>query len=1118
MQLSSRSLIVWISATILSILLYLFAFNFFSQTFPLIHLDITMDLQQALQEATHLAKVNNFGPTEYHQAAMFHTDTLSKTFIELEAGGKDALVNMMEKKLYMPYTWRVRHFREYEKNETTLFFTPDGQPYGFIETISENTPGKQLLENDARHIAETNATLNWNIDFHDYILIESSQKTELSGRIDHTFVYQQAHYHIGEGSYRLKIIISGDKMTELTHFIKIPEAFNRRYAEMRSANTIISWAASIFMLLFYILGGCCLGLYWIIKKRWYIIKQPLFLGVILAFAAILVSVNQLPFLWMHYDTAHSSNGFLLQLLLSFFINLIAQTIFITIVIMTAESLTRRAFGKHLQLWSLGKNEIVTSYALLGRVFGGYLFVGFNCAFVIAFYLFSTHCCNWWAPSEMLFDPNVLATYLPWFSPIAQSLNAGIIEECLFRAIPLAGAALLGTYFGKRSWWIASALILQAIVFGAAHANYPMQPSYARLIELFIPSLLWGITYLRFGLIPTIIAHCVYDIIWFSLPIFVSHASHALMYKIIIILITLLPIIILLYARIKKGNWTSLPQSVLNDAWQPFSPVIEQKEETIIIAPISCTFPKSLQKWVCILGIFGLIVWILVTPFTHDGVTITRNRNESVQSAYQFLQQNNILLNESWQILPLFFAHYKLDCHSNLQHKFIWQEGGKELYHSLLGTYLHPAHWTIRYAQFTTDIIQRTEEYRITLYNDVVWRYHHLLPESAVGAELTQHQAREIAHHGIKKQYNIDQIELTEISAQQTQLPHRSDWIFIFSHSAVYPLDKGQARICVTISGDQITDTVRIIHIPEEWKRNEQHEQSILAIIIIIFFLIFLFFLLYGIIILYRKSPEFSFSKQLFFTLLGIASVLLFIESINSWQAIIGMFNTSLPLKNQLFQSLTSLILLTGFKAIMYAFCVTYVISYTKLYQLPKNGRTVGIGICTGLFFAGIIAIVEKILNSTMPLWPHYMPLNYSLPLIANLFITIANYVQITLIFSLLYIMFDGITQQWRQRQWLVAVILVLCGIALSALSSLAMIPVWIFVGTLVGLLLLVTYMYIIRYDYSLIPLATGSFIVLQIIQQGIFNAYPGAMFEAGINACTIVVISAVWYWYSDKTE
>ncbi len=193
MKLTLRSPFLWISATILSGMLYFFAFHFFPQTFPIIHLTITMDLEQALDKAGELAQKHGLGPDGYEYAAMFNTDSTVKTFVELEAGGKEAFVNMMENNLYMPYTWRVRHFKEHEKNEVTIVFTPDGQPYGFIETLSENEIGKQLSSKSAQCLAENDATLDWNVDFTHYTLVETSQKTEPSGRVDHTFVYEHAH-------------------------------------------------------------------------------------------------------------------------------------------------------------------------------------------------------------------------------------------------------------------------------------------------------------------------------------------------------------------------------------------------------------------------------------------------------------------------------------------------------------------------------------------------------------------------------------------------------------------------------------------------------------------------------------------------------------------------------------------------------------------------------------------------------------------------------------------------------------------------------------------------------------------------------------------------------------
>src|SRR5579871_5744701 len=226
----------WISTTILSATLYYFSFHFFPKTFPLVNLSITMDLSEALSKAEKIAKEQHLGPEDFHDAATFQSDTMTQMFVELEAGGKEAFAHMMDKKLYMPYTWTVRHFKEFEKNEAVIQFMPDGTAYGFKETISEDLPGAQLSSEQAQKIAEKKATEDWNINFNEYKRIEVSDKEQPSKRIDHNFVYERINEKIGEGFYRLQLYISGDKVTQVSHFVKVPEAFYRRYTEMRSAN------------------------------------------------------------------------------------------------------------------------------------------------------------------------------------------------------------------------------------------------------------------------------------------------------------------------------------------------------------------------------------------------------------------------------------------------------------------------------------------------------------------------------------------------------------------------------------------------------------------------------------------------------------------------------------------------------------------------------------------------------------------------------------------------------------------------------------------------------------------------------------------------------------------
>jgi len=1099
-----RSPFFWISATIISACFIFFTIKYFSQAFPIVHIDLTMNKSQALQQAAKLAQKTQLGPSGYQQAASFFTDTSVKTFVELEGGGKEAFVDMMAQHLYEPYTWQVRHFKEFEKNEVTTRFTPDGQPYGFIETISEDTPGANIFVKQAQSIAEHNATQNWNINLGNYKLIETSKKVLPSGRGDHTFVYERPDKKIGEGYYRLRLTVSGDKLTELTHWVKIPETFMRRYQEMRSANESITWAATLVMTLLYLIGGCIIGLFFLFKKNWIIWRTPFLWGIGLSCLLTLTQINQLPLGWMYYNTAHTMNGFLLRqfaIMLYSFFNLV---FFLSLVFMTAESLTRKAFGRHIQFWHIWSSQIASSYAVLGRTIGGYLLVGIDCAFVVLFYLLTTSYLGWWIPSAELFNPNILATYLPWLSPLVQSLNAGFMEECLFRAIPLAGAALLGNRFGKKRFWIAAAFILQAVVFGAAHANYPAQPAYARLVELLIPSFTFGGIYLAFGLLPAIISHFIYDVVWFSIPIFVSLAPGALLNKCFIIFFALTPLWIVLRARINIGSWTKIIKNNLNAAWHP--PLILKKEKVPLLTPKKIILSNTKKYIIFASGLVGILAWLVTTQFKNDAYSLMVTRAHATEQAKKQLQQQDITLTAPWKPLTQVFTDY------GIQHRFIWQEGGKDTYQKLLGTYLMPPYWVIRFAQFEGDIIERAEEYQLSLQEQsIIFRTLHILPETRPGTQFTEEQARIIAHNALTKQFNLDPATLEEISAVAEQQPARKDWVFTFADHTIYPLKKGQARINVIINGNMITDAYRYIHVPEEWERNEQNKQNIAGIINILCSLLLSIFFIMGSVISITQWRNFTTSRKAVMITFGILFVLFMGAIVNEWPSIIGKFNTSAPFSNQLFQTFSALIFISFIKASIISLIVAAVTMFRTNTTLPQTRIAYPIGISIGLFITGTQALVRSLLPSTEPLWADYSALGTFLPAYTVIAHLVTFYITSTLLYLIFCTIVDYGTNHGQKRQWLFSFLFILFGLSVYGVKTLNNLLSWFIMGTVMGSIVAFIYYFVIRFDRKLIPLITGTVFILHIIQQATFNAYPQAIIAHIISALIIITLSIYWF-------
>src|SRR5687768_2905583 len=178
-----------------------------------------MDRGRALDEARAIATRDGLGPAGFRQAASFGADNEAQTFVELEGGGKEVLTRMLRDNLYASYSWKVRHFKDGETNESTIVSTPDGRPYGFTEKLKEDAPGAALDAAAARRIAETGAAARWNVDLSKFTLVEQGQERRPSARIDHTFTYERNDATLNEGRYRLRLTVAGDRLTGVQHSI-----------------------------------------------------------------------------------------------------------------------------------------------------------------------------------------------------------------------------------------------------------------------------------------------------------------------------------------------------------------------------------------------------------------------------------------------------------------------------------------------------------------------------------------------------------------------------------------------------------------------------------------------------------------------------------------------------------------------------------------------------------------------------------------------------------------------------------------------------------------------------------------------------------------------------------
>ena len=307
--------VFWAALAAISLGCAAFVYSNFDRAFSIVELELRMDRDTALAEARRLADGFEWGPADFRQAASFRVDDRSRSFVELEGGGPEDYGDLIREGPFHPYQWVVRHFREGDPQELLVRFRPDGTAYGYREQLSEDTAGAALDADAARAIAEGGVGTPWNVDLSDYELVQSSREELPSGRVDHTFVYEYRDRQAGEGRFRLRLVVSGDRPTELTHLLQIPEGFDRRYEEMRSANNGISNGATVAVALVYGFGAV-VGLFVLLRRRWVLWRMPLICGASIAVLQALAAFNGWPLIWMNYDTAVSESSFAIQQIVS----------------------------------------------------------------------------------------------------------------------------------------------------------------------------------------------------------------------------------------------------------------------------------------------------------------------------------------------------------------------------------------------------------------------------------------------------------------------------------------------------------------------------------------------------------------------------------------------------------------------------------------------------------------------------------------------------------------------------------------------------------------------------------------------------------------------------------
>jgi membrane protease YdiL (CAAX protease family) len=803
--------------------------------------------------------------------------------------------------------------------------------------------------------------------------------------------------------------------------------------------------------------------------------------------------------------------------------------------MAGEGLTRYAFPGQIQQWRFWSPGVANSTPALGRTVAAYLLVGLHLGYVVLFYFLTSRLDGWWTPAETLVAPDLLATYLPGLSAASMSLFAALWEESVFRAVPIAIAAIAGMRFGRQKIWIVSAILIQALVFAASHANYPQMPAYARIVELTAPAIVWGFVYLHFGLVPTILAHFAYNLSLSSVPLFAMEVPGIWANRLFLILVGLIPLFVVVGSRLRRGAASAVPDWAFNRAWSPSrgpeggavpdtpppstgpaqAPSFEEAPPLADAPDVSGppspddgepsdALPHRWKVAAGVAALSGMILWASSQSLRPPSPTIGIDLSEAVDLATAAAVERGMVADAGWRPLPTIRSN------QGLSHDFVWEAGGEEVYSSLLGSYLREPHWYVRFVRFHALPEERVEEYQVLLDGSGMTREtRHRIPEARPGASLEEEAARDISRSVVESHFPGRFGDLEEIAAEETTQPARTDWTFTYRDSATIVPSGGEARFVVRLAGESILGAERLVHVPEDWAR-ERRAQASRRLLIVggsvgFFILLFGACAVVGIVKWSRRSLE---TRPLMVVGFGVAIVSI-LAALNGWPSVSAGFTTLQPYGLQAGAAIIGVVL--SLLVLAFSVGLNAALAHTWLPGRRADGglaRWLGLGL--GLLVAGLFAALALIPRSTAPDWPSYGSLVTFAPAAEALLTPLMDLFLGATVLLLIVAILEQRTQGWRKGRSLPALGLLVLGLALMQSWASESLALWLLFGVIAAVGMLSLYWLAREAGWAVLPWVVCGMVIAEQAEVWIASPGVGTVLAGLLGVALLLAVAVRW--------
>lgn len=801
---------------LLSIAGFLCFWQFGDRAYQQFDIKFKITRDEATNKSTDFAKELGFSTDGYKKITVFNTES-GLDYLEKEIGVEKT--SKLAENDMVVWDFATRFVKPLQKEELTVNYLPNGRMVGFNHIIDENSAGDNIGLESAKTIASEFISSKTNITLSEWYLA-SSDSSKKPNRTDSTFTYEKIVPDAKDATARFTIGLSGKEVTSYSEFVKVPEAWIR---DMTNESSKSFLSQTFFESLYFLLVIIPAIIIFFVKFRktnfrykFAIIVSSIFFGIYL-----LSSLNMISVSLFGYDTTQSWSSFIGGIVMISIVSVLIEAIILFFALIVGETLYREAFPKQIALEKIftkaGLRTKTVNYLMISGVCLAFCMM----AYEVIYYFFGSKI-GFWSPAEINYS-ELYSTYAPWLYPLTIGFIAAVSEEVAFR---MFGITFLKKYL-KNTW---VAIIISAMVWGFLHSSYAQIPWFIRGLELTIVGIGFGWIYVRYGLIPSIIAHFTYNAFITAMSYMSSGNPYIIASSIFVSLIPAI-IALIIYIRSRTLGFPADPDDLVNENIRLENKIVNSTMQSNVAPSIFQPIARLYKVVLPVLAIVGLAVGTLIYLKINPGITPTTiDSNKAIEIATNIAKDEAISASE-YQVVASYGSSTPVDNYyeSNpptdpevasdaMQKDYLKEIGGwnanKDFYKKI------PVNvWAVRFYKE-----MQKEEYIVDLLPDgTYYRLTRILDETAPGYAFTEEQASTVATDFIKHRKLMSNFKIIDQKSEKRD--QRTDFKIIFEENDGKVGDAA-FRTSVTIIGKNVAGFEQYYKIPNEWIRDKEKQTTV----------------------------------------------------------------------------------------------------------------------------------------------------------------------------------------------------------------------------------------------------------------------------------------------------